>query len=287
MQGRILVRPTSGLCNRLNVVSSFAALAKRSDRTLELCWSASPGWSDEDLGELFENGFSRVSQETFDAANVEALRLDGEVTVSGTGGLNEDLRYGDGPGFAAVFDSVAYPVVTYSGHRPCQDLLPPKERRRLLPGFSRDVRDELQSWRPVAPIRERVAEIAHEFDGGTVGVHVRRGDAIRHRVMPRSSSAPLTLPSWRGWIGSCGQDPGRHSFSRLTQRKRSNAFRSVTGELSWSTRPSSSFRASPARRRATSTTQSSISWPSPKHAESSGATTARSPRRRLCSAEAG
>ena len=176
----IVVRPTNGLCNRLCVVSSFAALARRCNRELHVCWTASPGWSDEDLEDLFENRFPRFSADDFEQACANALCLHPKQTVTGIGGLNEAWKYADGLGLAAVFDSSSHPVVTYWGFRPCQDLLAPEDRRRLLPGFDRDFEAELRAWRPVGTIRERVAELADAFSEDTVGVHIRRGDAIRH-----------------------------------------------------------------------------------------------------------
>jgi hypothetical protein len=180
MPGAIVVRPVNGLCNRLTVVSSFAALARRCNRELYLCWAASPGWSDEDMEDLFENRFSRLSAEDFEQASTTALCLHRQVTVTGVGGLSEAWKSVNGLGLDAVFDSSAYPVVSYRGFRPCQDLLAPSDRRRLLPGFGRDFEDELRAWRPVRTIRDRVAEVAGAFSSETVGVHIRRGDAMRH-----------------------------------------------------------------------------------------------------------
>jgi SAM-dependent methyltransferase len=138
MPGALVIRPSLGLCNRLGVVSSFAALARRS-----MC-------------------------------------LHEQVSVAGVGGLNQVWRESGGPGFAGVFDVPSHPVVTYEGFRRCQDLLTPERRRRLLPGFDREFETELRQWRPVSTIRRRVAELAAAFDDDTVGVHIRRGDAVSH-----------------------------------------------------------------------------------------------------------
>jgi hypothetical protein len=180
MPGTIVVRPTNGLCNRLRVVSSFSALARRCNRELRVCWTAGRGWSDEDLEDLFENQFARFSADDFEQACADGLCLHDEVTVAGVGGLSEAWKYADRLGLAAVFDTSSHPVVTYWGFRPCQDLLAPEDRRRVLPGFDRDFEAELRAWRPVRAIRERVAELAGAFSEETVGVHVRRGDAFRH-----------------------------------------------------------------------------------------------------------
>src|SRR5215203_5533463 len=63
---RLIVRPQGGLGNRMRVITSFEILAKYSGRGFELCWGSSAGWSDEDLGDLFENDFPRVPLDEFE-----------------------------------------------------------------------------------------------------------------------------------------------------------------------------------------------------------------------------
>lgn len=176
----IMVRPTNGLCNRLRVVSSFAALARRSNRELRVCWTTGRGWSDEDLEDLFENRFARISADEFEHACEDALCLHDLVAVDGVGGLSQTWSDADVRGLGAVFDTSSHSVVTYWGFRPCQELLAPEHRRRMLRGFDRDFEAELRAWRPVRAIRDRVAQLADAFGEEAVGVHIRRGDAIRH-----------------------------------------------------------------------------------------------------------
>jgi hypothetical protein len=102
------------------------------------------------------------------------------VTVAGVGGISETWSHAAGGGLAAVFDSASPPVVSYRGFRPAHELLAPEDRRRVLPGFDREFEAELRAWRPVPAIRERVDDLAGTFDGETVGVHIRRGDAAVH-----------------------------------------------------------------------------------------------------------
>ena len=180
MPGTLVVRPSGGLCNRLRVLSSFTALARRCNRELRMCWTPGPGWSDEELEDLFENRFAHVTEAEFDQLSADALRLHDEVTVAGIGGVNQTWTYAGNCGLAAVFDPAASPVVSYSGFRAAHELLAPEDRRRVLPGFNADFEAELCAWRPVPVIRERVADLIGTFDEQTVGVHIRRGDAIVH-----------------------------------------------------------------------------------------------------------
>lgn len=98
----------------------FVALARRSNRDLYVRWTTGPGWSDEDLEDLFENRFPRIGADEFEKARADALCLDDEVTVTGIGGLSERWEYADGSGLAAVCDSSMHPA--YTGHHPCHAL---------------------------------------------------------------------------------------------------------------------------------------------------------------------
>jgi hypothetical protein len=188
MPGVILIQPAQGLCNRLGVISSFAALARRCDRELYVNWTPGPGWSEEDPYDLFENRFARVSAEDFELARAEGLCLDREMAVDWTSELRPAWKDSDGASLAAVFDVRTHPVITYRGPLRCQWLVPPRTRRRLLPGFERDFVRELRTWRPVPGIRARIDEIAGSFDDHTTGVHIRRGDAARNLVVAEANA---------------------------------------------------------------------------------------------------
>ena len=194
----LVVRPTNGLCNRLGVLTSFTVLARRSNRQLRVCWTGGPGWSDEDLDDLFENAVDRLGVAEFANLARGALRLDELMTLDGVDGLNRTWGPANRHALAAVFDTRSNPVVVYDGGRRCQDLLAPEHRRRLLPRFEADYVNELRAWRPVRGIREHVARLTAAFDPSTVGVHVRRGDALNH---PSLSSEYRRSPD-AAFIGS-------------------------------------------------------------------------------------
>lgn len=180
MPGKLAIRPTNGLCNRLGVVSSFAVLARRSGRQLQVCWTTSRGWSDEKLEDLFDNSFTQLSEAGFGFSKAFGVCLHEQLGGRGVAGVDQVWRAAGGEAFAAVFDPGAHPVIAYQGYRRCQDLIPPESRRRLLPRFERDYAAELRRWRPIGPIQRQVDELASKFDGHTVGVHIRRGDSAAH-----------------------------------------------------------------------------------------------------------
>jgi hypothetical protein len=193
MAGTLVICPSNGLCNRLGVVSSFAVLARRSGRQLQVCWTTSRGWSDEKLEDLFESRFMQLSEAGFSFFNAFGVRLHEQLRGRGVGGVDRVWSASGDEAFAAVFDPGAHPVIAYLGYRRCQDLIPPESRRRLLPRFGRDYAAELRRWRPIGPIQRQVDELASKFDAHTVGVHIRRGDAGAHPTLSgqyrRSSDA--------------------------------------------------------------------------------------------------
>ena len=175
---RLIVRPRQGLANRMRVITSFQILARCSGRVFELCWALSNGWSNEDLSELFENDFPRVSVNEFERYCRKGLALHEAIRIVGRDDRgNRTREWREGSGMHQVFDLEAFPVVTYSGHSMCYTLVDPATRARLLPDFGSAYRAGLKEWRPVASIRAKVERLAANFGPHTVGVHVRRGDA--------------------------------------------------------------------------------------------------------------
>lgn len=175
--GVVAVRPTGGLCNRLRVISSFQLLARYTGRELRLCWAPSNGFSDEDLAELFENEFARIDESEFDRLSDDALCLQDVVEISGTG-PDRTWHWSAGTRMAAVLDATVRPSVAYRGALRLDGLVGPAARAQLPGSFVADYLAELRCWRPVEGIRSVVDDLAAEFDGSTIGVHVRRGDAF-------------------------------------------------------------------------------------------------------------
>jgi hypothetical protein len=176
--GLLVVRPVSGLCNRLGVISSYEILARRTGRELRVCWAPSIGWSEETLGDLFDNRFTEVTETDFEDLRRAALCLDKAVAMAGIGGVDRTLTWAPGTSLRQVFDTERFPVVTYRGSQRCDWLVTPLARATMLPRFMADYGRAVRTWRPVAALRHIVDSVAVEFRGLTVGVHIRRGDAL-------------------------------------------------------------------------------------------------------------
>jgi hypothetical protein len=173
---RLIVRPRSGLGNRMRVITSFQILAKYSGRSFELCWGPSAGWSDEDLGDLFENDFPRIPLDKFERCCRDGLDLHNAVRIVGPFS-ERTWEWREGSGMHQVFDLAAFPVVTYSGQQRCDALLDPATRVRLIPSFESDYQASLKEWSPIPSIRAEVERLSASLSPHTVGVHIRRGDA--------------------------------------------------------------------------------------------------------------
>jgi len=174
---RLIVRPRGGLANRMQVITSFQILAKYSGRSFELCWGPSQSWSDEDLGDLFENDFPRVPLDEFESYSEDGLDLHNAGRIV-TQSKKNTWEWREGSGMHQVFDLAAFPVVTYSGyHRSIWHLRDRAARARLFPNFESDYLATLKEWSPVPSIRNEVERLSASFGPHTVGVHIRRGDA--------------------------------------------------------------------------------------------------------------
>lgn len=182
-QGLVAVRPIGGLCNRLRVISSFQVLARYTGRELRVCWRPSVGFSDEDLSELFDNQFARLGESEFDQLCEDALCLHDAIIPGWEG---ERIWHGDPvAGMRDVLDPNARPVIAYRGLFAVDGLVGRDAATQLPMSFPADYLAELRTWRPVAPLRRVVDELAVRFDSRTVGVHARRGDAVIHHRLGR------------------------------------------------------------------------------------------------------
>ena len=204
----MIVRPQGGLGNRMRVITSFEILAKYSGRGFELCWGSSAGWSDEDLGDLFENDFPRVPLDEFERYSDNGLDLNAvrkrwkwsegsemhqvfdlaalfETAVRRLGhakhGMMHTWEWREGSGMHQVFDVEAFLIVTYSGWQRGDALVDVATRALLFPNFESDYKATLKEWSPVPSIRAEVERLSASFGPHTVGVHIRRGDALEHR----------------------------------------------------------------------------------------------------------
>ncbi|MGH9050662.1 MAG: hypothetical protein ACRDY4_13110 [Acidimicrobiia bacterium] len=225
----VAVRPTGGLCNRLRVISSFQVLARYTGRELRVCWGPSIGFSAEDLSELFDNQFARLSESEFEQLCADALCLHDVITPGWEG---ERVWQGDPvAGVREVLDANARPMVAYEGVFAVDGLVGPAAATQLPTSFRSDYLAELRMWRPVAPLRRVVDELAAGFDSGTVGVHARRGDAVIHHRLGRYFRQSSDAAFFARMDRLLHEDPGSTFFLATDSAETEARFRERYGSV--------------------------------------------------------
>ena len=146
-------------------------------RRFAVSWAPSRGWSDEDLGDLFDTSYDRVAPEDFERMSTDSLRLH-EVVELEPDVYSQSCRWVDAS-FDDVFDLEKWRFVTYRGCQPLRRLVPSTSLDRLFPSFNVDYANEVRSLRPVPEVQKSIDRVVSAFSAHTVGVHIRRGDAWR------------------------------------------------------------------------------------------------------------
>lgn len=164
------MKPDGGLSNRVRVIASFQLLARYTDRAFRVCWTPSDGFSDETFGELFDHDFEEVDLAEYTRSAEQGVRLERFKTEPA------GAQHGSAPSVAAMRQVGADPVLTYTGCFRVDVAL--RQLPDLPTSFETDYKAGVRTWRPVESIRASVDSITRQFDSSTVGLHVRRGDAL-------------------------------------------------------------------------------------------------------------
>lgn len=154
-----VIRPIYGLANRLRALASSMTLSQEYKKTLYVYWDKSEGFSDESFFSLFSNDtnfqiinkleFKELKQKSFCFSNIlpklEIVRT-------------ENLVY-------EGFNDLAY-----------------LERSNLLnviPNYRKKFLENLRSLKPCLSVENEASTFSKIFDSQTIGVHIRRGDALQ------------------------------------------------------------------------------------------------------------
>jgi hypothetical protein len=223
----LAVRPRAGLCNRLAVLSSYEALADHTDRTFLLCWAPTTGFSDEDLNDLFENEYPRLNVAEFEELCGHALCLHDKIKLEG-----EAPRWVWDPAFGpeALRDGRRFPEVAYEGFLGLNHLIDSPAGKHLPDGFKAACAERLRALRPVASIRRAVDEVTDSFDDVTVGVHVRRGDAVIHPHLSGEYRKSSDRAFFNVMDALLRRDPRTRFFLATDQADTESRFRARYGE---------------------------------------------------------
>jgi glycosyltransferase involved in cell wall biosynthesis len=166
----IYIKVQNGLANRLRCISSFAKFAEQNNRPLFVNWSIGSGFSDEKFEDLFESwpGFIElISDDKYDDATKECLRLH-EIIFKNE---KSPERYQSKIDMDILFEELQ-DVFCYEGDS-CLEYMFPKN----VDGNYNQTKF-LQRLVPKRQIQEKIFELTKKFDKNTIGVHIRKGDAV-------------------------------------------------------------------------------------------------------------
>lgn len=170
------VKVKNGLCNRLRTLCSFQALAKVLNRPFLLCWDVSNGWSDERFEDLFDNHVDQITTDQFLELASSSLCL--EKYFNADQSKNEQ-------GFKIDMLNDRTKAITYFGDRELVALLPRKDTMLRWPTLGHEHRIFLRSLKPIKTCLDEINRVSAGFDRSIVGVHIRRGDAVKSTLAPK------------------------------------------------------------------------------------------------------
>jgi len=182
----IALKVINGLGNRLRAYAFYAALAKKLNRKLLLCWEPGVGFDDTTFHDLFTNTVHLINGKEFSDIQNNSINLNDFITSSKCGineiskgipfddtlhkreVLNNNREYGFNILELANPDYGQIPLSIETGNNVWEN--------NFL-GIQENYYKELQSLTLTNPIKEKVDSITSNF-GNTYGLHVRKGDAI-------------------------------------------------------------------------------------------------------------
>ncbi|MBX9669095.1 MAG: hypothetical protein K2X93_15830 [Candidatus Obscuribacterales bacterium] len=165
----LAVKVAYGLCNRLRTLSSFHSLARELQRPFLLCWDESKGWSYERFSDLFDNQIDQITTVDFFEMARESLCVEKYFHTN-----PEESE----PGFHLDLLNDRSRAITYYGHRESVSLFPRRMTLWRWPLLEHGHKSFLRSLQPVKNCQDEVNRVSTRFGSCTIGVHIRRGDAL-------------------------------------------------------------------------------------------------------------
>lgn len=208
--GFIYFEPYGGLANRLRVIASFAALARKVPHPIGFHWINGEG----QVGCSFEHLFQPVA----DVVQVERwLAVERVKDLRSRNPLRRwsSRRYNRGVGVNLLVRDWDAPGVRVERQLPRLQFLHPAARALVHTCHSfGNYKPHLKDFRLVEPLQQRLDSFAqrHGFGAPTVGVHVRRTDndlARRHSPLEAFEAAMQRELDVRSdtWFFLCTDEP--------------------------------------------------------------------------------
>jgi len=164
----IYIKVQNGLANRLRTINSFYSLSMSCGKNLFVCWESGPGWSDDKFTDLFINQeINLISEEEYSIKASKIFNLESSVKKS-----DDSLSYVFSDPVKDIFYKIMSEDFCYSGDS-CLEY--------MMPQFFKEQNYFYTYLRPVQLIQDKIDKVCNLINNDTIGVHIRRGDALNSR----------------------------------------------------------------------------------------------------------
>ena len=161
----IYIKVQNGLANRIRVLDSFYNFSHNYNKELFVCWDEGKGWGKEHFLDLFENieGINFISNNEYEKFAKKYINIDKFIN-------SVPPRYYDlyTPS-SELIETVFKKSFCYHGESALKYFFPLTLKHSDL---------FLNQLVPKEPINDHIEQISSSFDENTIGIHIRRGDAI-------------------------------------------------------------------------------------------------------------
>jgi len=165
LQNKIYIKVQNGLANRIRNLNSFYNFATTYDKKLFVCWEEGPGWGREHFLDLFENieNINFISNEEYEKHSSQYENID--KLIDKVPPIYYVLK---APG-GRICDLIQNKSFCYNGESALEYFLPCDIKTNNT-FFDKLVVKKNISY--------KIDKIVSLFDESTIGVHIRRGDAL-------------------------------------------------------------------------------------------------------------
>lgn len=169
----LLIRPVNGLCNRLRTLLSFGVLGEILGKRVYVYWEKGFEFSNEKFSDLFQNGVRCVSSQKYRVLRDKSFKLDRHLVLPGKGQDRRKFR------LSQLLGTNCPKALSVKETRNMWDYLHPEEYSKFET-FWPKLTQKYRNLLPVPRLLSAVQRICSSFTEDTVGVHIRRGDAMLH-----------------------------------------------------------------------------------------------------------
>ena len=164
----ICVRVRNGLANRLRTLNSFYNFAEDNNFELRVLWGKGAGWSDEEFYDLFqETKLKFINEKEYEEFSKDRFNLDKVVYKN----EKNPAEYVHEIDKKLIVDFIKNNSFCYSGDSCIEYMLD-----SLWHNYGKY--EFIKSLKFRSEIQSKIESISKSFNKNTIGIHIRRGDAV-------------------------------------------------------------------------------------------------------------